>query len=250
MPRITGRYERTRLRRRGGRGLHSRAAAAARPSARDRRRDRRAARARRDGARPARPGGRHGALARVVPLLLRAQGGGHLLADRGHPGDPDGPARLRGGRQGRVERATADVQEVCNYLDAVAFARKQLRLSQGAAALDPAAQRDSPPAHEGRAGRREEPRARSAAARTGSAAPGPATPPTSRLRPTRWASCSASSRSSSTARATCRRSSGQGWPTSSSRRSTPTSTATAASAACSSRSCSSTGSCSNSRSST
>lgn len=49
----------------------------------------------------------------------------------------------------------ADVEEVCNYLDALTYAREQLADPQGLPLSMPAPQRDAPASHAGRARRRE-----------------------------------------------------------------------------------------------
>ena len=104
----------------------------------------------------------------------------------------------------------ADLREVCNYLEALDYARAQLADAGRAAAVDAPVERSPCPPHAGGTRRRTSSPAKSAAAKTGSAAPVRATPLSCRLRPTGSPNCSPISRSSCMRRATnCRRWSGR-----------------------------------------
>jgi hypothetical protein len=127
--------------------------------------------------------------------------------------------------------ASADVEEVCNYLDALAFARGQLADPTGL----PLSMRLLNETHKRllRGVRGEEGSlVRCDAARTGSAERGPATRSTCLHRRMLSETSSRRSRRTSTLRTRCRRSCAPDCFTRSSRRSIPTSTATVESADC------------------
>ena len=112
---------------------------------------------------------RDGPVARLVHLRVRPQGGGGLVADRGHAGDARRPARVRGeerraGPPGRRRRGGLQLPRRAH------LRARAARGPEGPAALDAPPERDAPTADARRARRREAARAKSAAARTGLAA--------------------------------------------------------------------------------
>jgi len=121
----------------------------------------------------------------------------------------------------------ADVEEVCNYLEALAYSREQIASPKGL----PLSMRLPSEKHRRSCAVFEaptNPQAKCDEARTGSAALGRATPPMSRSRRTPSEMSSALSKSTFTPRTRCHRSCARVCFTCSSRRSTRISTATAA----------------------